>query len=81
MRYILGLALLLLPATAFAQMFEGPTNSIPAARCDLGGVACSHVVEGAGLTASGGYARVDGNAVVVPSRIARVETKAPYLDR
>jgi hypothetical protein len=59
MRYALGLALLLLPALAFAQMFEAPTNSIPAAKCEQECVACSRVVDAAGPPNSQGYAGVD----------------------
>jgi hypothetical protein len=61
MRYVLGLALLLLPATAFAQMFEGPGGSIPVTRCDRtpAGVVCSKVVDGAGLTSDQGFVRAD----------------------
>jgi hypothetical protein len=81
MRYALGLALLLLPATAFAQMFEGPTNTIPAAKCEQGGVACSPVVDAAGLTKSRGYVRVDPNIAVAPSRLATDRNKSPYLVR
>ena len=53
MRHALSLALLLLPATASAQMFVGSTAPIPVARRGEtpAGVACSGVVDGTGLTA------------------------------
>ena len=67
MRYALGLALLLLPATAYAQMFEGPTGSIPMTECvsTPSGPMCSTVIEGAGLTAlPRGWVRADQPGVV-----------------
>ena len=83
MRYALGLALLLLPATAFAQMFEGPSGTIPVARCAPAatGNTCSRIVDGAGLTASQDYVRVDRSVFAAPSRFADVETKASHLAR
>ena len=68
MRYVLGFALLLLPVTAFAQMFEGPTAPIPVAKCEqtTSGLSCFRVVDGAGLTASGNYIRVDRPIVAAP---------------
>ncbi len=60
MRYALALGLLLLPATAFAQQFEAPNAVIPVQKCVPSGAGqvCSPVVDGAGLTAGQGWARV-----------------------
>jgi hypothetical protein len=61
MRVTLAIALSLLPAMAFAQMFEGPNGQIPVRRClpVVAGAACTAVLEGSGLTAASGYSRVD----------------------
>jgi hypothetical protein len=57
MRYVvLTLGLLVLPVTAFAQMFEGPTGTIPTEKCvrTLTGVVCSAPVDGSAQTSSQG---------------------------
>ena len=83
MRYVLGQAWLLPPATAFARMFEGPSGSIPVAKCApvSPGARCTPVVEGTGLTPSRGYTGVDRQAPARSARLAVTESKKPYLDR
>jgi hypothetical protein len=60
MRYVFALALLALPGTAFAQMFEGPTGNIPVTKCEsfTAGTRCI-TVDGAGLTSNRGFVRAD----------------------
>jgi len=83
MRYASGLAVMLLPVAASAQMFEGPTATIPVARCEQAapGVACTRVVDGAALTASGDYVRIDRPLVGAPRQVARTETTTTSVTR
>jgi hypothetical protein len=59
MRAFMALALLVLPAPAFAQTAVGPTTTIAVHRCERtqGGVVCGPVRDGAGFAAASGYTR------------------------
>jgi hypothetical protein len=85
MRFILALAVLLLPATAFAQMFEGPNAPIPVHKCvqTTTGEQCSRVQDGASFTASNGYTRVYRWGDEIPPQQAMVapHQPEPYLTR
>jgi hypothetical protein len=85
MRYALALSLLLLPATAFAQMFEGPTGQIPVEKCRPlanGAMDCVRVENGEGMTASRGFQRADRSdipAAAIPAPAPSIE--APHQNR
>jgi hypothetical protein len=85
MRLGLVLAVLLLPATAFAQMFEGPNGPIPVHKCvqTTAGAQCSPVRDGANFTASNGYTRVYWWGEMVSPQQAMVALRGPepYLTR
>ncbi len=85
MQAILLLAVLALPAAALAQLNEGPTDPIPVRKCahTHQGEVCSGAVDGAGLTASNGDARVAGSDGAPSSRDvdAGAAAGAPYLRR
>ena len=52
MRYVLALSLLLAPASAFAQMWDGPGSQSPVEKCwrsPGGGVDCARVKNTIGL--------------------------------
>src|ERR1019366_8155394 len=70
-------------APAFARMFKRSSAPLPVARCARAstGAVCSRVVDGAGLTATQDYMRVDRAVFPAPSRPAGAETWAPYLER
>lgn len=76
MRFALGFGLLLLPATAFAQMFEGPSGSIPVTRCEAAatGVVCSKIVDGARLTSDQGFIRADRGGLATSTMPAHTAT-------
>jgi hypothetical protein len=72
MRYAFALAVLLLPATGFAQTM-GPSAPIPVQRCmqTATGTVCGPVRDGAGLAAADGYTRAhSGNDASAPLRAA-----------
>jgi hypothetical protein len=82
MRPTLALALLLLPATAFAQTAVGPTTPLPVQKCmsTSTGFACTPVEDGAGFVASDGFHRVKPEQITGVGQQARVGQidQAPY---
>lgn len=73
MRITMALALLLLPATAFAQVAPGPTTPIPVQKCARAatGFSCTPIEDGAGFAASDGFHRVDPQTVTGLGRQAQ----------
>ncbi len=81
MRFTLALALLALPATAFAQSLE-PIGPIPVHKCvqTREAVQCSPVQDGTGFAAADGYTRARQWDYAAPSQQAmRAGHDQPYL--
>ena len=78
MRFVLAVAVLLSPATVYAQA-EGPTVPIPVHRCvqRAAGVTCSPVRDGDGLAAADGYRRAHMSEYSTPSRTAMIDKRTP----